>query len=652
MSIVEVQVREDHLQKLTSCSPVAALIELIWNSLDADAVDVRVQTRENELGVLEQIRIIDNGHGLSFSDANEAFKNLGGSRKRHKHRTPGGRIYHGREGKGRFRAFRLGGYVKWDTVYKDNQLNKRFSIEGSKENLKRFEISGEQETEASTGTTIHISDINKPFILETDNNIQKITEEFALYLRQYTDTKICVAGSNINPADIEEEVSDYQLEIKIEDNIDLIFDLTIIEWSKNTKKTLYLCDKDGFTLHETAAGIQAPGFSFTAYLKSDYIRQLEQEGMLHVEDIHLNLKKILDAAKEKMREHFRIKTSQQAVDLVQSWKADEIYPYQGEPASPLEDAERQIFDVVALNVNEYLPDFEKSSSQSKRMQFKLLKNAIETSPSAIRSIIDDVLNLPYEKQEEFAELLGKTSLEAMINASRVVTDRLEFLKGLELLVFDKEFKKKTLERKQLHRIVANHTWIFGEEYNLAASDQTLTTVLKRHIDIIGADKELLDDESPVLRDDGSRGVIDLMLSRVIPQPDANKKHHLIIELKRPSVPIGNNEAGQIKDYAVAIAADDRFRDTDTRWDFWALSDDLSASVKMEANQTNRAPGLILDNDEKRIRIWVKTWGQVIDSCQARLRFFQEKLIYAPNEASGLGYLRKMHNSYLPKELMR
>jgi hypothetical protein len=226
------------------------------------------------------------------------------------------------------------------------------------------------------------------------------------------------------------------------------------------------------------------------------------------------------------------------------------------------------------------------------------------------------------------------------------------LKGLELLVFDKEFKKKTLERKQLHRIVASHTWIFGEEYNLSASDEALTTVLKRHIDIIGSDKELLDDATPVLREDGSRGIVDLMLSRVIPQPDANKNHHLIIELKRPKVPIGNKETGQIKDYAAAIALDDRFRDTDTRWDFWALSNNLSDSARMESNQRGRPPGLLLDNEEQSIRIWVKTWGQVIDSCQARLRFFQEKLSYSPSESGGLAYLRKVHNNYLPKELMQ
>jgi hypothetical protein len=231
----------------------------------------------------------------------------------------------------------------------------------------------------------------------------------------------------------------------------------------------------------------------------------------------------------------------------------------------------------------------------------------------------------------------------------VVTDRLDFLQGLELLVFDPIGRDKTLERRHLHRIVAEHTWLFGEEFNLTISDRSLNAVLKRHLNLNRI--ELLD-ERPVVREDGSEGIVDLMLSRIIPQPRLDQNEHLIVELKRPSVSIGSVEAQQVKDYATAIVRDDRFRDTNTRWEFWAVSSAISESIRLEASQSGRPPGLLLHVEEYRLKIWVKTWGQIIEACRARLRFFRERLNYVADEGSGLDYLRRVHEQYLPKEILQ
>ena len=114
--------------------------------------------------------------------------------------------------------------------------------------------------------------------------------------------------------------------------------------------------------------------------------------------------------------------------------------------------------------------------------------------------------------------------------------------------------------------------------------------------------------------------------------------------------IGANEASQLKEYAAAIASDSRFRDTRTRWDFWAVSREVSASVAIEANQKDRPTGLLIDSSDPPFRVWVRTWGQLIEDCRSRLQFFRDKLEYEATEASGVEYLRKVHQSYLPSFL--
>jgi hypothetical protein len=198
---------------------------------------------------------------------------------------------------------------------------------------------------------------------------------------------------------------------------------------------------------------------------------------------------LLEAAKEVLRAHFRERAAEKARSVVEEWKQQKIYPFEGEARSPVEHAERQVFDVVALNVNEFLPDFADSGTKSKQFSLRMLKTAIEQSPQEARRIIQEVLDLPKEKQEELAALLERTTLTAIINASKIVADRLEFLAGLDSLIFNPETKGRVKERKHLHRILAENTWIFGEEFHLSVDDQSLNEVLRKHRQLLGDDRE-------------------------------------------------------------------------------------------------------------------------------------------------------------------
>lgn len=648
---ISVQVQGDHLETLARArSPIDAVAEMIWNGLDADATLVQVSLDSNAMDGLQGIRVMDNGHGLRYDEAIASFEKLGGSWKKSAGRTRGkGRLLHGKHGKGRFRAFSLGDTVEWKTRYTDNGGLAGYTITGRRSNLATFEVGDAKRVKGAPGTEVAISDLTKEQpSLRAIAAVEALSEQFALYLRQYPGITISYDGMGVNPSAVESSVTDYDLPpIAIADRREVKAVLTVIEWRTPSKRALFLCDAAGFTLHEMQPGIQAPGFSFTAYLKSEYMRELEAEGAFMLEELHPELKKILAPAKEQLRAHFRRRTAEAAGALVEEWKRQEVYPYKGEPRDVIEEVERKVFDVVALNINEYLPDFDVADPKSKRLSFGLLKEAIGSNPSALQKILGDVLELPTEKQEELAELLQRTSLEAIINASKVVADRLNFLAGLELLVFEEPSKSTLRERSQLHRILADHTWIFGEEFNLSVDDQSLTSVLRAHLKYLG--REAVDSES-VLRDDGSRGIVDLMLSRLVPQPKLDEREHLVVELKAPRVDIDNAAMLQLQGYAEAVAQDARFKDTKTRWVFWALSNEVKEVVRNTARQPSRPEGLYYEDPERRYTMWVKTWGQIILECKGRLQFFQSHLNYAADNESALAYLRAAHAKYLPKPL--
>jgi hypothetical protein len=211
------------------------------------------------------------------------------------------------------------------------------------------------------------------------------------------------------------------------------------------------------------------------------------------------------------------------------------------------------------------------------------------------------------------------------------------------MVFDSDLSDSVLERNQLHRVLSENAWIFGEQYHLSVDDESLTEVLRAHLSSQG--REIAIDE-PVKRTDGRKGIIDIMFSRNIQLAGSEDREHLVVELKRPTVLVNADVITQTKSYAFAVAKDARFRDVPAKWVFWAISTDLDEYARQEVNQRDRPRGMLYQGDDPSITIWVKTWSQVISECRARLRFFSEKLAYAPDRDASLAYLKTTYSKYL------
>ncbi|WP_421938083.1 ATP-binding protein [Phenylobacterium sp.] len=103
--------------RIARARPLTAIAELIWNSLDADANNVTVYFDENELG-LRGVVVEDDGQGATPDEAREFFRRLGGSWKRPGARTKKhGRVLHGSQGQGRYKALSVGRSIKWTYYY-------------------------------------------------------------------------------------------------------------------------------------------------------------------------------------------------------------------------------------------------------------------------------------------------------------------------------------------------------------------------------------------------------------------------------------------------------------------------------------------------------------------------------------------------------
>ncbi|MBU9818316.1 ATP-binding protein, partial [Rahnella sp. BCC 1045] len=212
MKNIDVRLGIDHLEDISAAKPLPALLEIIWNAFDSKSCLVTVSFQKNiNTETIEKITIQDEGDGIPYSKVSELFGNLGESWKKSAKKN-GDRSLHGQYGKGRFKAFALGEQVTWNTICASNETNLNYYIKGHVNNIKRFNISDAQKTNAKTGTTVEIFNIDKKVnVLISDTVQHNVTKEFALFLTEYPSRKLMYNSGYITPSDIWLEKKDYNL---------------------------------------------------------------------------------------------------------------------------------------------------------------------------------------------------------------------------------------------------------------------------------------------------------------------------------------------------------------------------------------------------------------------------------------------------------
>lgn len=191
---LNIKVAKDHLERLTKANGTSALMELIWNSLDADSKNIHIKTTDGALGI-NQIVIEDDGHSLNYREAENVFETLGGSAKKVKRISPGGRKLHGEEGKGRLKSLSLGSLVKYDSSYKDNGSYKNFDILIDANKIQDAHL-GDLKTaksgEVKTGVKVTITNIDQEnaSIVSSPKICHQIEEKLAVYFLAYPDFNI------------------------------------------------------------------------------------------------------------------------------------------------------------------------------------------------------------------------------------------------------------------------------------------------------------------------------------------------------------------------------------------------------------------------------------------------------------------------------
>jgi hypothetical protein len=623
--------------------PVKALAEAIWNALDVGADHVSVDFEFTPLDAIKTIVVTDDGEGMNRERAGIGFGEYGDSWKRRiDARTHNGRSVHGQRGQGRYDILHLGTAARWTSIAEqvDGKLG-IIEMELQASDPRNFRSSDPSPDSGPTGTTLRIanvtpdadSELNRPALAES------LAADFALYLRQYPDVEIQVRGVIVDPSS--QHLPPVDMEVDV-DGLESAVTVTFIEWNKKAKGTqrIYLCDANGAALLDVGADLRSRDTNFTAYICWDGFKDQDTSAHLAIlggDDLGA---KVFAAGREAVIGHLVQRAQERRARSVEDWKSEKSYPYTAEPKTAPEKVIRKTFDIVAISAT---PVLAKMDIEQRRFSMQLMKVAVETDPSAVQKVMREVLRLPEDRIEEMALLFERTTLESMITATHSILSRLDFLTGLRTLIFDAEAKKATTERRQLHKILEREAWIFGDEWALTASDETLRRVLVKHLKFLGEDAAYAD-VMPESQAAGKVLIPDLVLSGSA-SSFSKSREYLVVELKRPSVILGKEELDQIEAYAIAITEDDQFSQPHISWDFWLVGNSYNDYVTRKLNTPGNPHGCALV--APKFRVNVRSWAEVLGEAEHRHKYVEQALAVTSDEDSGLNYLNRVHQDLLP-----
>lgn len=543
----ETRITDEGIKKhFKSTEPVEAVYELVWNGFDAGAAQIRVRQERNDLGGLERVFVQDNGEGIEFAKTEANFGLFNDSAKKFDV------AQHGSHGRGRLAFHRLSHHADWYT--RRDGKDALISIDDS--DIKHFSVSDQdvsQYVSDETGTTVVLSRPHKdlPGRLEL---LDAFSQTFGWYLALHASKRLLVDDEVVS-------IPKHELRGELVEIGDTSFRVDIIRWIErpnDEKSYVYLIDSAGRTVHRRLSSLNnKKDFHLSVYVTSAWADDFsERSDLINPTENTLGsrtwsgLEKRVSEITRALYEEF---LRSEAEKKVAQFEEDGYFPsYAG---LPLPEATWRLENTKELVKNIYIADpalFSLNKKQTKVFIRLLDRLAVSDENDSLWEILNGVLDLDHETSNTLAAQLQRTTLENIVNTIEVLQRRINTIHELRVLM--EEHYADVSETPDLQKIIENHTWLFGPQYELLGAEEATFTRIAREFrnSVPGIDEVVAADVEGLASIEGAARQPDLFLARKVATFDSFGRQVyrcVVVEIKRPSVSLNVKHMRQLDDYA-------------------------------------------------------------------------------------------------------
>lgn len=641
-----------------------AICEYIWNGFDAHAKNVAIEYTATGLGTIPSLKITDDGEGINRSKLHETFGRYQDSVKKKSFQWSS--QVKGHKGKGRYSFNCFADRADWTSVYKEgeNLLQHTISINaGDNDHYNDHSDEGGQRIvhDTHTGTEVNFTNVRLPVeFFESEDFIDYLRREFAVFLKlnEHRSCSVTVNGRSIDYESVIADSDSKTFSIYDEDDNKLYdFFMTFIRWKEKMKEnySVYYLNKEGIERYEetTKLNKKDTGFHHSVYVTSSYFENFGAAPKKEKDTKQLSLEfeefKILKTEKERTFKELSKRVSvwilDKQKDFISEVAGQELwdrFEKNGVVELPLNEYEEPLFyelrDTVKGIYSVQPKIFQNIKNDQAKALVGFLKLLLQTNKrDDVLKILESIVEMSDEERHRLAEILKVTELSRITDTIALLENRLKTVSALKKMVFDKELK--AYEVQDVQKMVSSAFWLFGEQYNIVTEaepdfQQALEAYLKKiHSEVKGVSKSKINAEK-------------------IEHPDVNKEmdifafrqnshsqtlENIVIELKRPSVKLGEVEVSQVKAYMGLIYQESQFNSPDAQWTFILVGNEFDTSRyiqrELESNKGWGKKNLIqhVDEDGQHYEIYVRTWSAIFDDFEKRHQFLLDRLNFKRKE---------------------
>ncbi|GAA4277708.1 ATP-binding protein [Aquimarina mytili] len=612
-----------------------AIAEYIWNGFDANASKVDINFDANEVTYINHFSISDNGSGIDISTLEDTFGNFLDSQKANSFSTTG--FVKGKKGKGRYSFASFCNKVKWDTTFENKEKFLNYTIEIEKTDSVNYTVSEEKKIQTSgTGTKVVFDGFFglTSDLLESEDFIEFLAREFGwfLFLNKDKNYSLTLNGVEIDYSSIIADTDTFDLDVGEYD-----FRISYIRWSKNIgdKYYYYFLDNDKLEKGRKHTSFNNRGIDFhhSLYIQSNYFDSFK-ETKVDMPTLSFQINQT-DGTFKSLISQLNLFLSNKEKQFIKENKADELitsYYKKGIfpkfKANAYEKLRQQDLENVVKEIYCAEPKiFQNLNTTQSKTLVGFLNLLLDTEErDNILLILENIIKLSEEERTELAEVLENTQLQRIITLVKFLEHRHYVVKVLKTLVYDLE--KFTNERDHIQKVIEANYWLFGEQYHIVSADKNFEILLNNYLQFI-KDKG----EKPVVKKLNRKNKLkrpDIFICRKVYTPDPNSKEdtieeNIIVELKRPSVVIGDKQFRQIEGYLRYIVEEEQFNSQNRKWKFLLIGKKVdSYIIDLYENQKNKSKKFLVQSI-RNFEIYAMTWDDIFTNYHLKNRHLIDKL---------------------------
>lgn len=613
-----------------------AINEFIWNGFEANAHRVSVEFSENGLSGIKELIIRDDGDGINYDELNETFVAFLASKKRYKFLSAKSKA---NKGKGRFSFTAFAGNAIWNTVYKDGDEFKRYTISisaGSKDVIDCSEP--EIVKVASTGTEVIFRDITSLTVDDLSFTTMEfgLLKEFAwfLYLYKGMGLELIFNGELLNYSKYVNTEMSNTISVPIEG---LDFEISLIVWQQAITEKFccyYFDENNDLKWKETTShNRNTINFNHSVYIKSVFFNNkdffngdpeelqlsffLDEEDRMILRKLHKEIQNLID-------KQMGMYLSDQADKIVEEMENNSFPKFSNDIYGQMRKKELKRVTKELLKIEPMIFYKLKPVQEKSLLGFLNLLLSSEEREN-ILDIIEQIVKLTPEQRSELSNMLKKTSLENIIETIKLLVDRFRVIETLRSIVYD--LTKYANERDHIQKLVEQHFWLFGEQYHLASADQHMKKALEQYTNILYGENDISAELEPDAENERRMDIF-LCNNRFVESSfGITMEENIIVELKAPKVPLTNKVYRQIEDYMLFIIRQPDFNTITRKWKFIAVCSEVDDVIRSKYKTFEDKGKVGLVNIVDNYEIYAFTWADVFHAFEIKYQPLLEKLKY-------------------------